>query len=330
MSIKWNELCNPFFAWKFSVRDPAAIYNEGVFYLYFTVQFNQSYWSAPEGFQVFVTTTTDFKDFSLPQPITPKGYVSPGSVVKCNGKWYISLTRYPWPGAVAVAESDDLLHWSEPRVVVPTCHGSYWSGSGELYGEIPPHGPIDGFLVQWQGKYYMLYTDAQKGTTTQHLGIAVSDDMQKFTDLTPDEPLLDSDFYNYNKGIENVSMVVDGDKLVLFCSVGMAGQRIAMLTSKDIMSWGKLDNTAEVSGLQQQWSKYAACAQFVADWRDITGYWHMIFMGGQEAVCERFAFGMARSKDLENWELLPEALSEEQQKEFNRIFLERIKNGDFY
>ena len=293
--------------------------------------FHPNYWGAPECYQVFVVTTEDFKNFDNPRPITPYGYVSPGSVIRYNNKWYISLTRYPWPGAVAVAESDDLLNWSEPRIVVPTCHGDYWSGSANLYEEIPPHGPIDGFLFQWQNKNYMLYTDAQRGTTVQHLGIAVSDDMQNFTDLTPDKPLLDSDFYNGARGIENVCMVADGDNLHLFCSVGMAEQRVAMLTSKDIMQWDKLDSSYELGNLQQNWSQYAASAQFVADWREITGYWTMIFMGsriGDEK--ERPLFGMARSKDLKNWEVLPEPMDRPQLVEFNRIFREKIKNGEFY
>lgn len=331
MSFQWENLTNPVYGWRYTVRDPAAIWHDGRFYIYFTVMFNASFWGAPECFQVFVVTTEDFRDFDTPRPITPKGYVSPGNVIRFNGRWYISVTRYPWPGAVAVAESDDLLHWSEPRVVVPSCHGSYWSCSGELYGEIPPHGPIDGYILEWQGKIYMLYTDAQRNTTVQHLGLAVSEDMKTFTDLTPDQPLLDSDFYNGNRGIENASMVVNGDTLHLFCSVGMSEQRVAMLTSRDILSWGRLDSSCELDSLRQNWSQYAASAQFVADWRELTGYWTMLFMGmGSGDAKERALLGMARSLDLKHWEVLPEPMSRPQLVEFNRVFRQRIMSGEFY
>ncbi|MBE6367606.1 MAG: hypothetical protein E7052_06835 [Lentisphaerae bacterium] len=322
-TFDWQQLYNPIFSWRCSTRDPAAIWHNGEFYLYFTVQFNQHRWGAPEGYQCFVTVTRDFRNFTNPRPVTPTGYVSPGSVIRFNNKWYMSVTRYPWPTAVCLVESDDLLNWSEPRIVMPTHHGEYWGNEA--------HGPIDGYLLEWKNRIWLLFTDFQKGTTSQHLGLAVSDDMQSFENLTPDRPLLDSDFYNANRGIENASIVADGDQLYLFCSVGMPEQRIAMLQSNDIMHWSKLDGQAEIDGLRQEWSKFIASAQFVADWRELTGYWVMLFMGTRHFdAYDRMSLGMARSLDLKNWEVLPEGISEEEYRENCRKFQARVKSGELF
>ena len=34
MSFDWDGLYNPFFAWRCSTRDPAAIYHDGKYYIY--------------------------------------------------------------------------------------------------------------------------------------------------------------------------------------------------------------------------------------------------------------------------------------------------------
>lgn len=304
MKFDWTGLYNPVFGWRCSTRDPAAVWHEGKFYLYFTVQFEQQRWGAPEGYQCFVTMTEDFREFTSPRPVTPTGYVSPGNILRLQDRWIMSVTRYPRPCAVALTESLDLLHWSEPRTVIPTFHGDYWGNNA--------HGPIDGYPFFWQGRCWMLYTDFKAGTSSQHLGLSVSDDLRTFENLTPDRPLLDSDFYDEHKGIENASLVIDGEKLHLFCSVGMPEQRVAKLTSSDIMHWPKLDDRAEIGGLNQEWSKFIASAQFVADWRDVTGFWTMLFMGTRHHdPYDRMMLGMARSKDLETWEVLPEGVPDE-------------------
>jgi hypothetical protein len=93
----------------------------------------------------------------------------------------------------------------------------------------------------------------------------------------------------------------------------MPEQRIAKLSSADIMHWPKLDARAEIGGLNQEWSKFIAGAQFVADWRDVTGFWTMLFMGTRHHdPYDRMMLGMARSRDLETWEVLPEGVPEEE------------------
>lgn len=300
--FSWDGLYNPIYAYRCSTRDPAAVFHDGKFYIFVTHQFEQHRWGSPQGYQCFVLITEDFLTFTPPRPVTPRGYVSPGNIIRVNGRWIMSVTRYPWPTAVCLSESDDLINWSQPRVVIDNDHGSYWGNR--------QHGPIDGFIVPWNGRYWMFHTDYKAGTRDQQLGLAVSDDLQNFENLTPDAPLLDSSFYDDKRGIENVSLVIDGNDLYLFCSVGMPEQRIAVLKSNDIMTWGKLDSQAELTGLNQEWSKFIAGAQFVADWRQITGFWTMLFMGARHGdPYERMALGIARSKDLLNWEVIPEEIS---------------------
>ncbi len=318
--FRWDNLYNPIYAYRCSTRDPAAVYHEGKFYIFVTHQFEQHRWSSPQNYQCFLLITEDFRTFTPPKPVTPRGYVSPGNIIRDNGKWVMSVTRYPHPTAICISESEDLLNWSEPRVVIENEHGPYWGN--EL------HGPIDGYIVNWKDRYWMFYTDYKLGTRSQQLGLAVSDDLQKFENLTPDGPLLDSSFYDDYRGIENASVVIDGTQIYLFCSVGMSEQRVAMLQSSDIMKWDKLDSSAELKGLNQKWSECIASAQFVADWRQVTGYWTMLFMGARhDDPYDRIALGMARSKDLRNWEVLPEEISEEEYQAQCRAYQEMCRKS---
>lgn len=323
MSFDWDGLYNPIFAYKNSVRDPSAIFHNGLYYLYFTIQFQQFRWDAPEGYQIFMMTTPDFREFTNPVPITPKGFVSPGNVIQHNGRWIMSITRYPWPTAVATIESDDLVHWSEPHVVVPTFHGSYWGNDA--------HGPIDGYIFKWQEQVWMFYSDYKKGTHAQHLGLARAKDdaCREFENLTVDDALLDSSYYDEFRGIENASIINDGDKLYLFCSVGMPEQHVAVLESNDIMKWPKLDKSAELSGLNQDWTKFIAAAQFVADWRKEMGHWIMLYMGARfQDAHARMALGMAYSDDLKHWTPLPEGVSDEVYEGYVKAFRQRYLNGE--
>ena len=85
------------------------------------------------------------------------------------------------------------------------------------------------------------------------------------------------------------------------------------LVAAELRRLGFTDARAEIGGLNQEWSKFIASAQFVADWRDVTGFWTMLFMGTRHHdPCDRMMLGMARSKDLETWEVLPEGVPEEE------------------
>ena len=118
-------LTNPVFSLPgLSVRDPAAIWHEGVCYLYYTRHAGD--WEAGASWDVGMVATRDFGVFSEERVITPKGYASPGNVVRSGGEWIMPLQSYPWPSEVALLRSRDLVNWSEPDHIVPADTGLGW------------------------------------------------------------------------------------------------------------------------------------------------------------------------------------------------------------
>lgn len=304
MPVDLSRVFNPIYATRDSVRDPCAVYHDGTFYLYYTVMSEPSRWCSPHTYRLEMTTTRDFVRFTPPQVISPFGYASPGNVMFVEGRWLMSAQRYPWPTAIVVLESKDLVTWSKPRQVIGADTGLFWSKK---------HGPIDGFLFGWQDKLYLVFTNQTRDKEAQQVGLAVAEDLEHFTVLTPDRPLLDSSAYDQVQGVENCSILVQGDTLYLFVSVGMAEQKVARVKSRDLFHWPALTPEHEIAGLNQEWSRHYACAQFVADWRDSLGAYVMFYMGCRHKdPFERMALGMAVSNDLDHWEPRSEMIPETQ------------------
>ena len=77
-------------------RDPAALYHDGVFHLFFTLVKTEA-----DG-QVFLYTATsrssDLASWSEPRILTPrdreKNYSSPGNVIRFGGQWVLCLQTY--------------------------------------------------------------------------------------------------------------------------------------------------------------------------------------------------------------------------------------------
>ena len=116
-------------------RDPAVIYDDGVFHLFCTKVVVE------EDNTVFSYTvqcrSKDLKRWTEPETITPRdqnlNYSSPGNVVRHGGSWLLCLQTYPRPGLIwkvdetptfgndqarlFIMRSSDLCHWSEPELL---------------------------------------------------------------------------------------------------------------------------------------------------------------------------------------------------------------------
>ena len=107
-------------------RDPAAIYDDGTFYVYFTINYPRL-----EGKSIVsvtgMTTSKDLIHWSDVKLLTPKepslNYSSPGNVIRHGGRWHLNLQTYPTPDGeihrnldarVFAMAGDDLEHWDEP------------------------------------------------------------------------------------------------------------------------------------------------------------------------------------------------------------------------
>lgn len=109
-------------------RDPAVVYHEGRFHLFFTLVKTEA-----DG-RVFLrlahSCSPDLIQWSEPRALTPAdprlNFSSPGNVVRFRGRWVMCLQTYPRPNGEKYADasarlwtmaSDDLEHWDEPRLL---------------------------------------------------------------------------------------------------------------------------------------------------------------------------------------------------------------------
>lgn len=113
---------------KWAYRDPAAVYHEGRFHLYFTL----SELADDGGYynRTALSTSTDLVTWTEPVVFTPRdrklNYSSPGNVVRIGDEWILCLQSYPTPNheeygtadsRLFILRSRDLRTWSEPELL---------------------------------------------------------------------------------------------------------------------------------------------------------------------------------------------------------------------
>jgi hypothetical protein len=274
-------------------RDPAAIYANGWFYLYFTLvridadkqAFQCTAWSK----------SRDLLQWTPPVIFTPRdrslNYGSPGDVIRFGDEWLLCLQTYPRPNGerngnadsrIWIMRSKDLEHW----------------GPAELLQVKGPDVPreqmgrmIDPFLVEDKdepGKWWCFFK--QKG-----ISLSWSHDLKTWT------------FDRHISAGENPCVIVDGDHYVLYHS---PTNGIGVKTSKDLKSW--IDEGILTLGQKQwPWAQGRLTAGFVLDLRQnpTVGRALMFFHGSAykesdpRGGFDNFAsIGLAWSEDLKNWD----------------------------
>ncbi len=287
-------LRNPVFSISgISVRDPAAIWHDGTCYLYYTREISRP--GMPTTWDIGVVTTRDFRSFSAERIVTPGGYASPGNVVHDGKRFCMPIQSYPWPAEIALIFSADLLSWSEPVHIVPADSGPGWC---------PKHGPIDGWLTPYQGRWYCYWVNFLRDTDHRAFGVHVSDDLERWENLTPQAPIIDGSAYNPNGGVENCAVLEARGRWHFFASVGMNPQALAHVASDEgPLSWPALTPETVLDLPHDRWCGYHQSAVFVDDWREQCGRYAMIYHGIETPQGEA-AFGLAFSDDLWQWEAL--------------------------
>src|SRR5882757_3018120 len=78
-------------------RDPAVVFVDGVFHLFFTLVKTDAF-GRPCLFTA-VSTSRDLCGWSSPDIVTPQdvrqNYSSPGNIIRYNGEWVLCLQTYP-------------------------------------------------------------------------------------------------------------------------------------------------------------------------------------------------------------------------------------------
>jgi len=290
MSLDTRGLTNPVFSIPgVSVRDPAAIWHDGVCYLYYTRHVGG--WTQEATWDIGLVTTRDFRRFSDERIITPLGYASPGNIVRAADQWVLVVQSYPWPSEIALMFSNDLVDWSEPAHIVPADTGPGWG---------PEHGPIDGWLFLHDGTWHCAWVNFLKGTDHRAFGMHASIDMHSWGNLTPRGPFIDGSAYNHNGGVENCAIVRATDEWHFFASVGMQPQRLGHVSAASPFEWPALTPGCELELTLDRWCAYSQSALFVDDWRSVCGKWAMIYHGIETHDADA-TFGLAFSDDLWHW-----------------------------
>jgi hypothetical protein len=274
-------------------RDPAAIYNNGWFYLYFTVmkiegsgqKYGYTAWSKSQ----------DLMHWTEPKIFTPRdqnlNYESPGDVVRYGDDWVLCLQTYPRPHGAKFGNADsriwtmrskDLENWGPPELLQVKGPNVPQEQMGRM---------IDPFLIQDKddpGKWWCFYK--QKG-----ISLSWSRDLKTWT--------FDS---NISAG-ENPCVIVDGNDYVLFHSPGTG---IGVKRSSDLKTW-KNEGILMLGAKDWPWAQGRLTAGFVLDLRKDprVGKALMFFHGSTykesdpRGGFDNFAsLGLAWSTDLKTWD----------------------------
>lgn len=292
MKFDYGKITNPI--WHFEtheLRDPAVYLHNGLAYIYFTWYDHKAV-----TWHVGMSVTADFLTFSEVRLISPSGYASPGNILKVDKRFVICLQQYQnFPHTIAIAWSDDLINWSAPEIVFNTGTDNQWNLDGRV---------IDPYIVEDNGNYYCFYTGSNRwGKKSGHnfIGVARSQDLRNWEDLSLDKPVIGVDYsWEEPDGNENNCVIrrADGTWFMLY-SASLQNQKIAWAVSDDLINWKK-GGLCQLPAFKeaQQWQS----APFIIENLGAPNTWHLLFHGANfEIDHQKTYFFLLESNDLVNW-----------------------------
>jgi hypothetical protein len=292
--LSWNAIASPIvFRGDASTayRDPAAIYHEGWFRLFFTLV---SIESSGHAFSYCAwSMSRDLVHWSKPKAFTPRdqnlNFGSPGNIVRDGDEWVLCLQTYPRPRGEKFGNADsriwtmrsrDLENWGPPQLIRTKGPDVPWEKMGRM---------IDPFLLRDKdvpGKWWCLY----KG------GISWSPDLNTWR---PAGRLPEC---------ENPCVVVDQGEYVLFRSRNRP-DGFGVMRSSDLKTWRDEGETT-LGQSDWPWAQGRLTAGFVLDLRAVQGVGRaLLFFHGSDfpesdprGGFDNFAsIGLAWSEDLKSW-----------------------------
>ena len=280
--------------YKFAYRDPAVVYHNDKFHLFFTLVERAS----DTGMYLFVaySNSDDLVHWSFPRKITPKdrnlNYSSPGNIVKFNNEWIMCLQTYPTPNnetwgnatsRIWIMRSKDLVDWSEPEILMVKGDEIPVSEMGRM---------IDPYLLEdgnEPGKWWCYYK--QNGVSMSY-----SDNLKNWI------------FVGSANSGENVTVLYKEGQYILFHS---PENGIGIKKSFSPFEWGEDEMLITLGQENWPWAQRRLTAATVIDLTDNPKYgkyimfFHGSSMEGAKPVYNAHnnaSLGIAWSADLENWE----------------------------
>ena len=280
-------------------RDPAALYHDGTFYLFYT--FVKTEKDGKIYLYTAMSKSSDLKTWSQPKKITPKGqklnFSSPGNVIRYQNEWILCLQSYPIPGLkrsdslrwannnarVFIMRSKDLQTWSDPELL--RVKGS--DVPREDMGRC-----IDAYLVEdvrEAGKWWCFYK--QDGAS-----YSWSRDLRTWQ------------YKGQVDSGENVCVLTENDEYIMFHS---PANGIGIKRSKDLEHWQDWGQRITLGQDNWPWAETRLTAGFVMDLRDVPKigkyvmFFHGVGPGKKRTLDNAFAncnIGIAWSEDLQHWD----------------------------
>ena len=271
-------------------RDPAVVYHDGVFRMFFTLVKIEA--DGKPYLYTAVSRSTDLVSWSPPRLLTPRdsglNFSSPGNLIRFGDEWVLCLQTYPRPkgqkygddtSRLWVMRSRDLENWSDPELLRVKGPGVAPEQMGRM---------IDPFLLRDKddpGKWWCFYK--QNG-----IRMSWSRDLRTWTDM------------GRIPAGENPCVLVEGNEYVLFHS---PPNGIGVKRSPDLKTW-RDEGLLTLGQKDWPWARGRLTAGFVLDLRaePRVGKCLMFFHGsGPEDERTMFdhdaSLGIAWSDDLVHW-----------------------------
>lgn len=278
-------------------RDPAVLFHNDRFYLFFTLVKNESG-------KIFSYTacsdSSDLRKWSQVKILTPRdqnlNYCSPGNVIRYDEKWVLCLQTYPRQGynsgdkvrygdansRIFIMKSNDLKNWSNPELL---------KVKGPTISEDKMGRMIDPYLIEdkdEEGKWWCFY---------KQNGVSMS--------YTYD--FINWNYFGNNESGENVCVLKDENEYTMFHS---PSNGIGIKRSYNLKDWNSFGSLITLGQKDWDWAKGRLTAGAVVDLRSIKGIgkYVMFFHGsGPNKETEgdfdkNSSIGIAWSSDLVNWE----------------------------
>lgn len=279
-------------------RDPAVLFLDGVFYLFFTLVETES------NGKIFSYTaashSSDLINWSSPKKITTRdqnlNYCSPGNVIRFGNEWILCLQTYPRPNhcntqpvrygnqnaRIFYMRSKDLVNWGEPELMMV---------KGSAIPEEKMGRMIDPYLLEdkdEQGKFWCFYK--QEGVS-----MSWSYDLVNWT------------FQGRAEAGENVCVLTENNEYIMFHS---PKNGIDILKSNDLKKWQPMGESITLGQKEWDWARGRITAGVVINLKATKGIekYIMFFHGSgplseQEGDFDKNAsIGIAWSNDLIYWE----------------------------
>ncbi len=293
-SIDWTRIKSPIIFQgdaTTAYRDPAAIYHNGVFGLYFSLMRlgddGKFYWYTA------VSKSENLTNWTEPEILTSRdrnlNFSSPGNIIRYGNEWILCLQTYPTPNnetygnkeaRIWIMRSSDLETWSKPEMLMVKGPGVPVEDMGRM---------IDPYLVEDKdepGKWWCFYK--QNGASRSY-----SYDLKTWT------------YVGRIPCGENVCVLVDDDEYVLFHS---PDDDIGVKRSGDLKNWTDGD-LITLGQTEWPWAQGRLTAAFVLDLREEPeiGRCVMFFHGSSTRGLKMHAahghgtLAIAWSHDMINW-----------------------------